>query len=159
MRTTRIRLAAVGGAVCAALALASVSQSAATVPIEGSYASTCTSSTVGCPDFAGQETVLGSFKGVLTGVISPGTNNCPLKANACYTATLTTSNGDQVDTFSITYVTGVDASTGLNKYVEENNIVGGTGRFANATGTGAGFGEATTNNSSYNASVIGTITR
>ena len=112
-----------------------------------------------CLDFAGQETHLGSFTGVVTGVVPLGTGGCPTNANACYTATLTASNGDQVYVFLITYVTGVDSSTGLNTYVEAINVVGGTGRFANATGTGAGFGEVNANTSSYYASVSGTITR
>jgi hypothetical protein len=142
----------------AALVLASAA-SAAIVPSKGSFASTCPSTSSGaCGTFAGRQAPFGPFTGVITGAPTPGTDGCPSAANLCETATETYPNGDQTDTFGITYVTGFDASTGLFEFVQQTSIVGGTGRFANATGTSVAHGETSADNSSYYASYTGTVT-
>jgi hypothetical protein len=157
MRRIRICLAAVGGTACAVLALASVSQAAAS-SIKGSYASTCTSSGAVCLTIAGREAPIGPFTGAITGFVPSGTGGCPPAADSCTTGTITTANGDKYYTFTILYVTGFDSSTGMLEFVQQINVVGGTGRFTDATGTSAASGEASPDFSTYHASYSGTFT-
>jgi hypothetical protein len=157
VRRFGLLLVAFGAAAGAVLVLSSAAYSAASIPVKGSFTSTCTSSGVPCGTFAGRETPIGPFTGVITGVVAPGTGGCPPAANACYTATVTTANGDQFDTFSINYLTGFDSSTGQLEFLQQINVVGGTGRFAHATGTSTAFGEASLDLSTYHYSVSGTI--
>jgi hypothetical protein len=157
VRRFGLLLVAFGAAAGAVLVLSSAAYSAASMPLKGSLASTCTSSGSPCGTFAGRETPVGPFTGVITGVVAPGTGGCPSATNDCYTATTTAANGDQIYTFTASYVTGFDSSTGLIEFVQQINVVGGTGRFANATGTSTAFGEASLDLSTYHYSVSGTI--
>jgi hypothetical protein len=158
VRRFGLLLTAFGAAAGAVLVLSSVAYSAASVPLKGTLASTCTSSGMPCGTFAGRETPVGPFRGLITGVVAPGTGGCPSAADDCYTATTTAANGDQIYTFSSSYTTGFDSSTGLYEFVQQIDVVGGTGRFANATGTAAAFGETSADQSSYHLSYSGTIT-
>jgi hypothetical protein len=147
-----------GATVGAVLVFSSAAYSSAPIPVKGSLTSTCTTSGTPCGTFAGKETPVGPFTGVITGVVPPGTGGCPPAATDCYTATVTAANGDQFYTFSITYLTGVDSSTGLLEFVQQINLLGGTGRFAHASGTSTAFGEASPDLSTYHYSINGTMT-
>ncbi len=97
--------------------------------------------------FGGNFTHLGSFTGEITFFNGVETT----------LATWTAANGDTVDVISIFTITGFDSETGLYIFHQAIKVLGGTGRFAGATGTIAGDGETTPTFSYYFGVIKGTI--
>jgi hypothetical protein len=139
MRVRSVRVVAV-----LALALFVAGASAASArPLKGSFTGSGLS-------FAGVLTHLGSFTGQITSFT-------PTPTGGTFTFTLIAANGDEVLIFEVVTITGFDASTGLFTYAAEDSILGGTGRFAGATGSAAVVGEAALDLSHYNGTFDGTI--
>jgi len=134
-------------------------------PLTGSFASVSPCSTP-CFSFAGQLSHLGSFTGQITGFSLPGgtSPSCPVVPPptpgveaGCTTATWTAANGDTVTDYTIFYITGFDAGTGMFTFSQAIQITGGTGRFAGATGSATATGETTGTFSQYYGTINGTI--
>ena len=158
--------------VAAALLLAGTALTSAAVtghadsnarPLKGSFASAGSCSTP-CFSFAGQLTHLGRFSGQITGFSLPGGTSppCPTVPGpgteaGCTTATWTAANGDTVTDYTIFYITGFDASTGLYTFSQSITITGGTGHFAGATGSATATGETSATFSKYYGTIVGTI--
>ena len=97
--------------------------------------------------FAGNFTHMGSFTGQITSFNGVDTT----------LATWTAANGDTVNVVSVFTVTGYDPNTALFIFHQAITVLGGTGRFAGATGTIAGDGETTPTFSYYFGVVDGAI--
>lgn len=158
MTRTRIWLAVLSVTACAALALASVANAdSGARPLKGSFASACSGSGT-CDTFSGQLTLLGSFTGLITDFTPNNSPGCMESgAIGCTTATWTAANGDTVSVSAVFYITGYDSSTGLYEFSQSITINGGTGRFADATGTATATGETSASFSTYHGNISGTI--
>ena len=97
--------------------------------------------------FAGNFTHMGRFTGEITSFNGVDTTF----------ATWTAANGDTVDVKSVFSVTGFDPETGLFIFHQEITVLGGTGRFAGATGSIDGDGETTPTFSYYFGVIDGAI--
>ena len=91
--------------------------------------------------FTGNFTHLGRFTGVLGTQIEP--------------TVWTAANGDTVTNVTTSFE--LDEDTG--NYVQKLEITGGTGRFANATGSATVTGTINSNNGAYDGWLEGTISR
>lgn len=100
--------------------------------------------------FDGHLTHLGRFLGQITSFV-------PSSNGGTTTATWTAANGDEVHVRSDFTVGEQDPSTGLYSFRQVITILGGTGRFAAATGHAIGTGETALDFSTYNGEIDGTI--
>ena len=89
------------------------------VPLQGRFAG------IGA-DFSGNFTHLGKFQGVVDLVAS--------------TAVWTAANGDTITNQTISFVLVKEVTPGVFRYEQTLVITGGTGRFANATGSATATG-------------------
>ncbi|MEZ4735842.1 MAG: hypothetical protein R3E79_52805 [Caldilineaceae bacterium] len=124
--------------------LGSISLSAAPVhagnfvPLKGRFAG------VGA-DFSGNFTHIGKFQGVVD-----------LEAS---TAVWTAANGDTITNQTTSFVLGEEVTPGVFRYEQTLVITGGTGRFANATGSATATGLINVVTGAYDGVLTGTISR
>ena len=113
------------------------------VPLKGSFSGQG-------PFFEGNFTHLGRFEGEITDVISP------TETEAEWTA----ANGDTVTNMAV-FLLGdpIPGESGVFNYTQRVTITGGTGRFANATGSATVEGVIDINTGEYDGYLKGTISR
>lgn len=100
--------------------------------------------------FEGNLSHLGKFTGQITSFT-------PTPSGGNTTATWTAANGDTVDIASVFTITGSNPSTGLFTFRQDITILGGTGRFDNATGSATAVGETAADFSTYHGDIAGKI--
>jgi len=100
--------------------------------------------------FGGNLSHLGKFAGQITSFT-------PTPTGGDTTATWAAANGDTVNVASDFTITGFDAATGLYTFSQAITILGGTGRFAHATGSATALGETAADFSTYHGDIDGTI--
>lgn len=108
------------------------------VPLKGRFAGTGA-------DFSGNFTHIGKFQGVVD-----------LNAN---TAVWTAANGDTITNQTTSFVLVEEVSPGVFRYEQTLVITGGTGRFANATGSATATGLINGVTGAYDGELVGTILR
>ena len=124
--------------------LGSVSISAAPVhasdfvPLKGRFAGAGA-------DFSGNFTHIGKFQGVVDLVAS--------------TAVWTAANGDTITNQTTAFVLVAEVTPGVFRYEQILVITGGTGRFANATGSATATGLINLVTGAYDGVLTGTISR
>lgn len=124
--------------------LGSVSFSAAPVhasdfvPLKGRFAGAGA-------DFSGNFTHIGKFQGVVDLVAS--------------TAVWTAANGDTITNQTTAFVLVAEVTPGVFRYEQILVITGGTGRFANATGSATATGLINGVTGAYDGVLTGTISR
>lgn len=124
--------------------LGSISLSAAPVqagdfvPLKGRFAG------VGA-DFSGNFTHIGNFQGVVDLVAS--------------TAVWTAANGDTIANQTTSFVLVEEVTSGVFRYEQSLVITGGTGRFANATGSATATGMINGVTGAYDGVLTGMISR
>lgn len=124
--------------------LGSISLSAAPVhagnfvPLKGRFAG------VGA-DFSGNFTHIGKFQGVVD--------------LAASTAVWTAANGDTITNQTTSFVLVEEVTPGVFRYEQTLVITGGTGRFANATGSATATGLINVVTGAYDGKLTGTISR
>jgi hypothetical protein len=97
--------------------------------------------------FSGNFTHLGLFAGEITFFNGVDTTE----------ATWTAANGDEVYIRSVFAITGQNSGTGLYFFEQQITIIGGSGRFAGATGSAVGRGETALDFSTYHGEIDGSI--
>ena len=108
------------------------------VPLQGRFAG------VGA-DFSGNFTHIGKFQGVVD-----------LNAN---TAVWTAANGDTITNQTTSFDLVEEVSLGVFRYEQTLVITGGTGRFANATGSATATGLINGVTGAYDGELTGTISQ
>ena len=108
------------------------------VPLKGRFAGAGA-------DFSGNFTHLGKFQGVADLVAS--------------TAIWTAANGDTITNQTTAFVLVEEVSLGVFRYEQTLVITGGTGRFANATGSATVTGLINVVTGAYDGKLTGTISR
>ena len=108
------------------------------VPLKGRFAG-------GGADFSGNFTHIGAFQGVVD-----------LGAS---TAVWTAANGDTITNQTTAFVLVEEVSPAVFRYEQSLVITGGTGRFANATGSATATGLINVVTGAYDGVVTGTISR
>ncbi len=108
------------------------------VPLKGRFAGAGA-------DFSGNFTHLGKFQGVADLVAS--------------TAVWTAANGDTITNQTTNFVLVEEVSPGIFRYEQTLVITGGTGRFANATGSATATGLINVVTGAYDGKLTGTISR
>lgn len=113
-------------------------QAAEYVPLKGYFAGAGA-------DFSGNFTHLGRFQGVVDLATS--------------TAVWTAANGDTVTNQTTAFVLVEEVAPGVFRYEQTLVITGGTGRFANATGSATATGLIDVTTGAYDGKLVGTISR
>ncbi len=108
------------------------------VPLKGRFAGAGA-------DFAGNFTHLGKFQGVADLVAS--------------TAVWTAANGDTITNQTTSFVLVEEVTPGTFRYEQSLVITGGTGRFANTTGSATATGLINVVTGAYDGKLTGTISR
>jgi len=108
------------------------------VPLQGRFVG------VGA-DFSGNFTHIGNFQGVVNLVAS--------------TAIWTAANGDTITNQTTAFVLVEEVTSGVFRYEQTLLITGGTGRFANATGSATAMGLINGVTGAYDGELIGTISQ
>lgn len=113
-------------------------QAAEYVPLKGQFAGAGA-------DFSGTFTHMGKFQGVVDLATS--------------TAVWTAANGDTVTNQTTAFVLVEEVAPGVFRYEQTLVITGGTGRFANATGSATATGLIDVTTGAYDGKLLGTISR
>lgn len=108
------------------------------VPLKGRFAG------IGA-DFSGNFTHIGNFQGAVD-----------LEAS---TAVWTAANGDTITNQTTAFVLVEEVTPGVYRYEQTLVITGGTGRFANATGSATATGLINVVTGAYDGKLVGTISR
>jgi len=124
--------------VMGSLATAPPVQAADYVPLKGRFAGAGA-------NFAGNFSHLGKVQGVVDATT--------------FTALWTAANGDTVTNQTTSFVVGEEVTPDVHRYEQSIVITGGTGRFANATGSATVTGLINVATGAYDGKLIGTISR
>jgi len=133
-----VRLPVAAFLLCAMLILPKAAIADGLVEIEGSFHG------VGS-NFSGNFTHIGPFQGILN--------------QATLTAVWTTANGDTVTNQTTSFVLTKQIGPNTFRYHQTLTITGGTGRFANATGSATATGTINVATGAYDGELEGLISR
>jgi len=160
VRTALATLLAAVGVCCVALGPAAAART--DVPFKARLSGTAGFTSATSVEFhgTGQATHLGRLTNAGIAVLGPPTGGCPDGAPgiaAVHTDAFTAANGDElvIRMVNLACPTGPTSFHGTGRWT----VIGGTGRFADATGAGSNEGNADFSTNTFELTLRGTLSR